>query len=63
MLKVLKISESNISASSENYKKYNDLTNVKIRDSMFRSYDFYLNNKYKVKINEKTFERVKNYFQ
>jgi len=30
---------------------------------MYRSYDFYLNNKYKVKINEKTFERVKNYFQ
>ena len=63
LIKVLKISENNISASSENYKKYNDLTNVKIRDSMYRSYDFYLNNKYKVKINEKTFERVKNYFQ
>ena len=57
------ISENNISASSENYKKYNDLTNVKIRVSMYRSYDFYLNYKYNVKINEKTFERVKNYFQ
>ena len=63
LIKILKISESNISVSSANYKKYNDLTNVKIRDSMYRSYDFYLNNKYKVKINQKTFERVKNYFQ
>ena len=63
LIKILNISESHISKSSENYKKYNNLTNVKIRDSMYSSYDFHLNNKYKVKINEKTFERVKNYFQ
>ena len=63
LIKILNISESNILKSSENYKKYKDLTNVKIRDSMYRSYDFHLNNKYKVKINEKTFERVKNYFK
>ena len=63
LIKILNISETNISKNSENYKKYQDLTNVKIRDSMYGSYDFLLNNKYKVKINEKTFERVKNYFQ
>jgi len=63
LIKVLNISETSISKSSENYKKYKELTNVKIRDSMYGSYDFLLNNKYKVKINEKTFERVKNYFQ
>ena len=63
LIKILNISESNISKSSENYKKYTNLTNVKIRDSMYSSYDFYLNNKYKIKINQKTFERVKNYFQ
>jgi len=63
LIKILNISESNISKSSENYKKYKDLTNVKIRDSMYGSYDFLLNSKYKVKINEKTFERVKNYFK
>ena len=63
LIKILNISESYISKSSEDYKKYTNLTNVKIRDSMYRSYDFHLNNKYKVKINEKTFERVKNYFQ
>ena len=63
LIKILNISESNISKSSENYKKYKELANVKIRDSMYGSYDFLLNNKYKVKINEKTFERVKNYFR
>ena len=63
LIKILNISESHISKSSENYNKYTNLTNVKIRDSMYSSYDFHLNNKYKVKINEKTFERVKNYFQ
>ena len=63
LIKILNISESHISKSSENYKKYTNLTNVKIRDSMYSSYDFYLNNKYKIKINQKTFERVKNYFQ
>ena len=63
LIKILNISESNISKSSENYKKYNELANVKIRDSMYGSYDFLINDKYKVKINEKTFERVKNYFR
>ena len=63
LIKILDISENNISKNSENYKKYTNLTNVKIRDSMYSSYDFYLNNKYKIKINQKTFERVKNYFQ
>jgi len=63
LIEVLDILENNISQNSENYKKYTNLTNVKIRDSMYSSYDFYLNNKYKIKINQKTFERVKNYFQ
>ena len=63
LIKVLNISESDISIKSENYKKYKDLSNIKIRDSMYGSYDLHLNNKYKVKVNEKTFERVKNYFQ
>jgi len=63
LIKILDISKNNISKNTENYKKYTNLTNVKIRDSMYSSYDFYLNNKYKIKINQKTFERVKNYFQ
>ena len=30
---------------------------------MLNSYDFYLNDKYNVDLNQKTLERVKNYFQ
>ena len=30
---------------------------------MYSSYDYLLNKKYKVKINQKTLERVKNYYR
>ena len=35
----------------------------KIRGNIYGSYDIFINNKYKVKINEKSVERVKNYFR
>ena len=34
-----------------------------IKDKIFQTYDVYLNSKYTIKINEKTLERVKNYFR
>ena len=34
-----------------------------IKNKIFQSYDVYLNSKYTIKINEKTLERVKNYFR
>ena len=34
-----------------------------VKNSMLKSYDLYLNNKYKVVLNQKTIERVKNFFQ
>ena len=37
--------------------------NSKIKSDMLRSYDIYLNKKYKVDLNQKTLERVKNFFQ
>ncbi len=45
------------------YKKYNDKSNNGIKNNMFSSYDLLLNKKYKVKINQKTLERVKNYYR
>ena len=30
---------------------------------MLKSYDLFLNDKYKVELNQKTIERVKNFFQ
>ena len=35
----------------------------KNRNSILKSYDFLLNSKYKVTVNEKTLDRVKNYFR
>ena len=48
---------------SNNFNKYFIKSNNLLKNKMYTSYDFYLNNKYKIKINEKTLERVKNYFK
>ena len=63
MAKVATSSKENIIKSSKEYKKYNDKSNNEIKNNMFSSYDLLLNKKYKVKINQKTLERVKNYYR
>jgi len=60
---IKKISNNNISKNSEEFLSYKKQTNIKIRDTVYKSYDYYIAQKYKVKINEKTLERVKNYFK
>ena len=63
LIKIINISVGNISKNSEDFPVYKEQTNIKLRDNIYSSYDFFLNNKYKIKINEKTVERVKNYFR
>ena len=63
MAKVATSIKENIIKSSNEYKNYNDKSNNKIKNNMFSSYDLLLNKKYKVKINQKTLERVKNYYR
>ena len=63
LINIKNIYENEISKKSENFDKYNQLTNADIVNNMFNSYDSLLNNKYKIKINEKTLEKVKNYFR
>ena len=60
--RISKIFEENISKNSKQFKNYNNQANIKIRDYMYSSYDNFLNAKYKVNVNQKTLERVKNYF-
>ena len=51
---------------SENSSQFNSISNeasAENRNSMLKSYDFLLNSKYKVVVNKKTLERVKNYFK
>jgi len=37
--------------------------NSNIKQSILRSYDIFLNDKYDVTLNQKTIQRVKNFFQ
>ena len=47
----------------ELFKEYINKQNSNIKNNMLKSYDLYLNDKYKVELNQKTIERVKNFFQ
>ena len=38
-------------------------SNKKLRDNLYISYDFMLNEKYKININKKSLDRIKNYFR
>jgi len=61
--KTKNITVHNIKKSSKVFLNYNNQANIKMRNNIYASYDFFLNEKYKVNVNEKTLERVKNYFR
>ena len=63
VIKIIKSYEKDIPKMSKDFDKYADVGNLKIKNDIFSSYDYLLNNKYKIKINQNTLERVKNYFQ
>ena len=63
LAKVIRTTYSNIEKDTKEYENYNDEANEKMKNNMYSSYDFLLNKKYKVKINQKTLERVKNYYR
>ena len=47
----------------ETIAEYSNKENSNIKNSILKSYDIFLNDKYEVELNQKTLERVKNYFQ
>ena len=59
----MKINDKNICKNSEDYKNFKNKDKNKLKDLMYSSYDNFLEDKYKVKINQQTIERVKNYFK
>ena len=63
LIKVIDIINNNISKTSQNFLIYKNLTNDKIKNDIYSSYDLFINDKYDIQINEKTLERVKNYFR
>ena len=61
--KVISYDDPNISKSSREFKTISNKASAENRNRILKSYDYLLNNKYKVIVNEKTLERVKNYFR
>ena len=51
------------SENDDNYLKFVQNQNTENRKSILASYDQLLNNKYNVQLNQKTIDRVKNYFK
>ena len=63
LVKIKNIFENNLSKNAKEIVEFANQTNAKIRDNLYNSYDLLLNEKYKIKINEKTLDRMKNYFR
>ena len=57
-----KIENASINENSADYLKYMNLSKLRITSSLYNSYDVYLKNKYKIDINYKALDNVKNYF-
>ena len=55
--------EENISKSFVDYDKISIEEGAQSKNNILKSYDLFLNDRYKVVVNEKTLERVKNYFR
>ena len=57
------ISFQNKAKNKDKINEYTNKQNSNIRNTMLKTYDLLLNNKYDIVINQKTIERVKNFFQ
>ena len=63
LVKIVSSKKNFFNKSDEEYVKFVKNQNIDNRKSILQSYDQLLNNKYQVKINQKSFDRVKNYFK
>ena len=61
--KVVKFEDIKISQESSILNKISNEASAENRNEILKSYDYLLNSKYKVTVNEKTLDRVKNYFR
>ena len=61
--KVVDYQDINISQNSKEFNSLSNEASAQNRNGILKSYDYLLNNKYKVIVNEKTLDRVKNYFR
>jgi peptidyl-prolyl cis-trans isomerase D len=63
LVKLVSSKKNTFSENDENYLSYVSRENTNTRKSIIQSYDQLLNSKYQVQLNQKTIDRVKNYFK
>jgi peptidyl-prolyl cis-trans isomerase D len=61
--KILSFEVENIAKNSTNFNKISIEEGAQSKNRILKSYDLFLNKRYQVVINEKTLDRVKNYFK
>ena len=63
LVKLVASKKNTFNKKDENFIEFTKNQNTNTRKSILQSYDQLLNNKYKVQLNQKTIERVKEYFK
>ena len=63
LAKIINYQDKNINFDNKEIKEYINKQNSKNKQSILKSYDLLLNTKYDIVLNQKTIERVKNFFQ
>ena len=63
LVKIIGTNKSSFNKNDEKYIKFVNAQNTNNRKSILQSYDQLLNSKYQVQLNQKTIDRLKNYFK
>ena len=63
LVKINGANKNSFNKTDEKYLKFVNSQNTNNRKSILQSYDQLLNDKYQVQLNQKTIDRVKNYFK
>ena len=63
LAKIKKFENKILDNKSDKLEKYIEKQNSISKNTLLKSYDLFLNDKYNVVLNQKTIERVKNFFQ
>ena len=63
LVKIVNSKNNPYNENDKNYLEFVQKQNIENRKNILGSYDQLLNKKYKVKLNQKTIDRVKNYFK
>ena len=57
------IQNISINKNDKNYNNFYFEAGINLKNNIYSSYDHYLNNKYKISMNQQTVDRLKNYFK